>query len=106
MSPDEGGVIHREDRGGGVISLSSSSSLEDLDLVGISTPRSFAAQRAALRARSLSPHAHIFTLEARLAPASLCPWVDWHSVVCYECLQDPTQGCERVEKIEQHKTLK
>jgi hypothetical protein len=38
-----GGVMHRGDRGGGVISSFSSSSFEDSDSVGVSSPRSFTA---------------------------------------------------------------
>jgi hypothetical protein len=48
------------DMGGGVTSPSSSSSSEESNSVGLSSPRSFTAQRVVLRALFLSFHTCIF----------------------------------------------
>jgi hypothetical protein len=58
--------MHREDEGGRVVSLSSSPSMEDLELGGVH-PHPFAARPTARRALSLSLHVHVSTLEACFA---------------------------------------
>jgi hypothetical protein len=55
------------DRGEGVTSPSSSASSEESDSEGVSSPRSFTARWAALRACFFSFHAHIFSLWSRFA---------------------------------------
>jgi hypothetical protein len=59
--------MHGGDMGGGVTSPSSSSSSEESNSVGVSSPRSFTARWAALRALFLSFRTRIFLLWAQFA---------------------------------------
>jgi hypothetical protein len=98
--------MHREDEGGRVVSLSSSPSMEDLELGGVH-PHPFAARPTARRALSLSLSMSMFPRWRHASPPTLPhPRASWHLAAFHDCPQDSVQGHECNEKIESRKPSK
>jgi hypothetical protein len=82
MSPSGGGVMHREDREGGIISPSTSPTLEDLDSVGYPPPAPSPPDRWCF-GLVFSPFEPASShLRTGLPPFLPYPRVDWHTMVC------------------------